>query len=176
MKQFANDNELPANCQNALRAIEVAPLNLPHDALEHISTCPSCSEARVMWLAQDDFDNPIAPMGYFDSLPTRLLKKLPIPSARFRLRAPLLISAASMTLIASAAGYWFGRQSQITPVIMEAVIPPRDMQDFLQDPTSFSSIELFSQVQYLTREETNALMRDLRKPEASVQPAKIEED
>jgi len=170
------DNEYPLNCQNALRAIETDPLNLPPDALEHVLACPSCSEVRVMWLAQDDFDSPIAPAGYFDSLPYRVLQKLPVSSNRFRMRTPLLLSAASMILIASAGGYWFGRQSMPAPMIMEAVLPPRDMQDILQDTTSFSSIELFSQVQYLTQEETNALMEDLIKPEISMAPAKIEED
>jgi len=176
MKQAAKDNELPLDCQNALRTIETDPLNMPPDAQKHVAACPPCSEARVMWLAQDDFVSPIAPMGYFDRLPGRVLQKLPVSLTRFRMRTPLLFSAASMILIACLSGYWFGRQSQPAPMIMEAVMPPRDMQDILQDPTSFSSIELFSQVQFLTPEETNALMKDLRKPEVNVEPAKIEED
>ena len=168
------DLELPLDCQSALPAIEGDPLNPPQSVLEHISACPMCSEARVMWLAQEDFDYPTVPAGYFDHLPARVFQKLPAPSTRLRLRTPLLITAASIMFIAAASGYWFGRHSQLSPAILEAVMPPRDIQDPLQDPTSFSSLELFALVPTLTSEETKALMEDLKKPEASLQPTKPE--
>ena len=169
-----HDSELTPNCQNALQAIESDPLNPPQSVLEHVSTCPMCSEARVMWLAQEDFDHPTTPAGYFDRLPTRVFQKLPTPSTRLSLRTPLLITAASIMFIAAASGYWFGRHGQSSQIILEAVIPPRDIQDPLQDPTSFSSLELFALVPTLTLEETQAMMEDLKKPEASLQPTKPE--
>jgi hypothetical protein len=123
-----------------------------------------------MWIAQDDFDHPIVPAGYFDHLPSRIFQKLPTPSTHLWLRLPLLISAASIMFIAAVSSYWFGRQSQSSTVVLEAVIPPKDMYDYLHDFTSFSSIELFAEVPNLTPEETQALMKDIKKPEASVQP------
>jgi hypothetical protein len=173
MKPQANDPVLPQGCQNTLAAIELDPLNLPHEALKHITTCPKCFEARVMWLAQEDFEAPIAPTGYFDKLPGRILQKMPATSASPWFRVPLLASAASILFFAGLSGYWYGRQANHTTIVLEAVVPPRDAQDpFLQDLTSFSSIELFSQAPNLTQDEIRELMKDLQKPEASVQPTK----
>jgi hypothetical protein len=169
-----HDPELPLDCQNALQAIESDPLNLRQDTLKHLSTCRMCSETRVIWIAQEDFEHPIAPLGYFDSLPGRIFHKLPTSPTKLWLRLPLLVSAASLMFIAAGSAYWFGRQSQLPTVVMEAVIPPKNMQHHLQDFTSFSSIELFAQVPNLTPEETQALMRDLRKHEVNVQPTEPE--
>ena len=167
----------PAACQDALRAIELDALNLPLEALQHVSVCSMCSEARVLWLAQDDFGVQLAPAGYFDRLPSRVLQKLPVAQKTPLYRLPLLISAASLLLFAGLSGYWYGRQSQFSPIILEAIAPPKDMRDpFLNDLTSFSSIELFSQVNDLTPEEAQTLMKDLKKQEASVQPKKPESD
>jgi hypothetical protein len=164
-----HDIELPLNCQNALRAIESDPLNLPQDTLKHISTCPMCSETRVMWIAQEDFDHPLVPAEYFDRLPSRVFQKLPALPKRLRLRLPLLISAASIMFIVAGSSYWIGKQNQSSTVVLEALMPPKDLQDHLQDFTSFTSIELYAQVPNLTPEEIQALMRDLKKPEVSVQ-------
>jgi len=169
--------EFSAGCKDALRAIELDALNLPLDELQHVSVCSKCSEARVLWLAQEDFDVQLTPAGYFDKLPSRILQKLPVAQKTPLYRLPLLISAASLLLFAGLSGYWYGRQSQFSPIILEAIVPPKDIRDpFLNDPTSFSSIELFSQVHDLTPEETQMLMKDLKKQEASVQPKKPEND
>jgi len=166
--------ELPIDCQNALKTIENDPLNLPQDVLKHISTCRMCSETRVMWVAQEDFDYPIIPADYFNNLPGRVIRKLSTPSANIWLRLPLLVSAASIIFIAAVSVYWFGRQSQPSTVVLEALMPPKDMQDSLHDFTSFYNIELFAQVPNLTPEETQALISDIKKPEASVQPTESE--
>lgn len=136
-----------------------------------------CSEARVMWLAQDDFDSPLAPTNYFDRLPGRILQKLPVAPVRFRLRTPLLVSAASMLFLTGLSGYWYGRQSHLSTIVLEAVLPvPKDLQDpFTQDLTSFTSIELFSQVENMTHEEVQELMEGLKKPEANVRPTTMSE-
>jgi hypothetical protein len=169
--------EFPAGCQDALRAIELDALNLPLEALKHVSACSMCSEARVLWLAQEDFGHQLAPAGYFDKLPSRVLQKLPTAQKKPLYRLPLLFSAASILLFVALSGYWYGRQSQLSPIILEAIVPPKDIRDpFLNDPTSFSNIELFSQVSDLTAEEANSLMRDLKEQEASVQPKKPESD
>jgi hypothetical protein len=169
--------EFPAGCQDALRAIKLDALNLPLKTLQHVSVCSKCSEARVLWLAQEDFDIQLTPAGYFDKLPSRILQKLPVAQKTPLYRLPLLISAASLLLFSGLSGYWYGRQSQFSPIILEAIVPPKDIRDpFLNDPTSFSSIELFSQVHDLTPEETQMLMKDLKKQEASVQPTKPESD
>jgi len=166
--------DLPLDCQNALQAIENDPLELPRDVLQHISTCRMCSETRVMWIAQEDFEHPIVHAGYFDSLPNRIFRKLPTHSTRLWLRLPLLVSAASIMFITAASLYWLGRQSQPSTVVLEALIPPKDMHDYLHDFTSFYNIELFAQVSDLTPEETQALISDIKKPEASVQPTEPE--
>jgi len=169
--------EFPLGCQEALRAIELDPLNLPIEALQHVSACAKCSEARVLWLAQEDFGTQMTPAEYFDKLPSRILQKLPIAQKTPLYRLPLLVSAATLLLFAGLSGYWYGRQSQFSPIILEAIVPPKDMRDpFINDPTSFSSIELFSQVHDLTQEEAQTLMKDLKKQEASVQPKKPESD
>ena len=129
-----------------------------------------------MWLAMEDFDHAPAPSGYFGRLPARVAQKLPPVGTRSPYRLPLLISAASMLLIASAGGYWFGRQGQAAPMVVEAVMPPRDVLGLFADTTTFASIEVFSQVPDLTPEETQALMADLKKPEADLQPADFEGD
>jgi hypothetical protein len=58
-------------------------------------------------------------------------------------------------------------------VVLEALMPPKGAQDpFLQDLTSFTSIEAFSMIPDLTPEEVQELMKDLRKPETSLEPTK----
>jgi hypothetical protein len=178
MGQHDRDAEIPLECQDALRAIECDPINIDPDALGHISVCRACSEARVLWLAQEDFGPAQAPAGYFEALPGRVLRKLPALYTRHRQGRLLLASAASLAMFAAigAGGYLLGRHDQMPPVFLEAVHTPRDFQDVFADPTSFSSLELFSQIPDLTPEETRALMTDLKNPEASVQPDKPEDD
>ena len=177
MKQERADTAIPIECRDALRAIEGGPIDLDAETLGHISACRQCSEARVMWLALEDCDNAQAPAGYFEALPGRVLRKLPAQATRHLSKIPLLTTAATLLILAgTTGGYWFGRHDQTGPVLLEAVHTPRDFQDIFADPTSFSSFELFSQIPDLTPEETKAMMTDLTKPEASVQPAKPEDD
>jgi hypothetical protein len=162
-------------CQKARLDIEGDPLGIGPETLGHVSTCRMCSEARVLWLTLDDFDNAMAPASYFDDLPGRVLRKLPAQSTRHHLWRSMMASAASLMLLAGIGGYWLGRQGQ-PPMYFEAVLPPREFQDISSDPTSFSSIELFSQIPDLSPEETSALMMDLIKPESNLEPATPEED
>jgi hypothetical protein len=104
MKPQANDPIFPQACQNALEAIEQDPLNLPQSAMQHVAQCPMCSEARVMWLAQGDFEAPLAPAGYFDKLPGRILQKMPPLPTRPWFRLPLLASAASILFFVGLSG------------------------------------------------------------------------
>ena len=164
------NNDPPVDCQKTLLAVEKNPLDLPAYAQSHVSACRACSEARVFWLALEDFEPSEAPVGYFENLPARIMHKMPAPPANFRMRNTILASAASLLLMAAGGGYWFGRQDSLRPIVMEALMPPMEMQDFYQDPTSFSSIELYSQAPYLTQEEMDDLMNELKKPEAGFQP------
>jgi hypothetical protein len=181
--QKDSDAAMPTECQDALWAIEGDPINVAPETLGHISACRMCSEARVLWLAQEDSaraqTDHQAPVGYFDHLPSRVLCKLPAQPARRHSRMPLLISAASFVALLGMVAFWdhlFWRQDKTAPAYFEAVNPPREFQDTFSDPTSFSSLELFSQISDLTPEETNAMMADLKKPEASVQPTETEDD
>jgi len=186
MKSKTDDNfdnpetagpEFPVECQDALRAIEADAINLPIEALKHVSRCSMCFEARVLWLAQEDFPHQMAPAGYFENLPSRVLQKLPVAKKHPLYRLPLLLSAASLLLFAGLSGYWYGRQGHISPIILEAIVPPNNIRDpLLNDVASFYNIELFSQINDLTLEEAQALMNDLKKQEAGVQPKKPESE
>jgi hypothetical protein len=104
-------------CQQALNAIEVDPLELPEEVLAHLRTCAMCSEARVHWLAQAEAPAALAPAGYFEQLPARVLRKLPPRRTKaLRLHPLLWLAAAGLALALGVGGYLAGR-IQRTPLV-----------------------------------------------------------
>jgi hypothetical protein len=178
--------ELPPACQSALQAIENDPLNLPDSALEHLSACRPCHEARILWLAQQDFASQTTPAGYFCSLAGRILHKMPPANPRHPMKTPILAAAALMMLVAASTGYWAGHHSgfarsqamhsSTSEAVLEALLANDENEDYSQDPMSFSDLDIYSQISDLTPEETQEIMESLKRPLADPQPAKIEGD
>lgn len=110
------------NCLEALAAIEVDPLDLPPEVEAHVKACAGCSEARVTWLAMEDAPAALAPAGYFDQLPGRVLRKLPgRPRAGGRPTA-LWGLAAALLMAVGFGGFWLGRANR--QPLVEATYTP----------------------------------------------------
>lgn len=108
---------LPPACARALAALESDALAPGAEAEAHLRTCAACAEARVMLLAQEDAPSPLAPAGYFESLPARVLRKLPAAKPRRRLPAWAWGAAAAILLAAGLGGYLAGRATPAPPVL-----------------------------------------------------------
>jgi len=158
--------ELPENCRIALVAIESDPLDLPGSVLDHLRGCPACSEARVHWLAMTDHPAALAPAGYFDRLPARILGKLPAPRPALRPRG-FLAAAAAIVLIATAAGaFWAGKANQ-TPFV-EASLPkaPADTRETPVDAPFQERDEILEPLQNLSPAEASALLKSLEQTDS----------
>jgi hypothetical protein len=154
-------SNLPGACEAALDHIESDPLDLPAGTLDHLAACPSCSEARVHWLATLDVPVPLAPAGYFERLPARVLGKLPAPRTAARPRG-FLAAAAAVLLLATAAGaFWAGRANQ-TPLV-EASLPkaPADTREIDADAPFQEKDEILEPLQNLSPDEASALLKTL---------------
>lgn len=159
---------LPEACSRTLDAVLREPLDPGIEAESHMKSCRACSEARVAYLAQEDAPEVLAPAGYHDRLPGRVLRKLPArPGLRHRMR-PLAWAAAAALLMAVGAGaFWAGRANR-TPYV-EATLPrqPEGLDISLPDTPFHDREEDAAQVQSLTPEEMKALLKQLDPPPPS---------
>jgi len=110
------------NCLEALAAIEVDPLDLPPEVEVHVKACAGCSEARVTWLAMEDAPAALAPAGYFDQLPGRVLRKLPSRPRAGNRQAALWALAAGLLMAVGFGGFWLGRANR--QPLVEATYTP----------------------------------------------------
>ncbi|WP_257306648.1 hypothetical protein [Geothrix campi] len=153
---------IPEACVAALAAIEADPLD-PGPAVEtHLKGCTACSEARVCFLAQEDCPEVLAPAGYFDRLPSRILRKLPArPALRHRL-GPLGWTAAAAVLMAVSAGAFLAGRANRTPYV-EATLPRQpDILELSTTDTPFHNHEEeAAQIQALSPEEMKTLLKRL---------------
>lgn len=166
------DAQLPISdiCSEALEAILIDPLDPGAEIEAHMQICRACSEARVAYLAQEEHPAVLAPAGYFERLPDRVLRKLPArPGLRHRVR-PLAWAAAATVLMAVGAGaFWAGRANR-TPLV-EATLPR--LPELLETSTTVSDTpfhdreEDAAQLQTLTPEEMKALLNRLDAPPSS---------
>jgi hypothetical protein len=144
-------------CLEALAAIETDPLDLPGPVEAHLRACPSCSEARVAWLAMEDAPLPQAPAGYFDHLPGRVLRKLP-PRPRVGSHSTLLWAlAAGLIAAVGAGGFLLGRANR-TPVV-EAQLAPATVEPAAtlpENPFSMGDEDL-NQLHKLSPEQAQAI-------------------
>lgn len=163
--------ELPLACAEALLALEADPLDPPGAVQDHLRACPACAEARVLWLAQAEAPMALAPAGYFERLPGRILGKLPAgrrPAAR---RSGWLATAAAVLLALTAgSGFWAGRANR--EPLVEASTPrtPSDLKESQPETPFHDKYEVIEQFQSLSPEEAQALLKQLEKAEPKTQP------
>ncbi len=151
---------IPEPCQHALKAIEADPLELPEEVLAHLRACPACSEARIHWLAQEEAPAVLAPAGYFEQLPQRVLRKLPAKRAR-RPHAILWLAAAGLALAMGVGGYLVGRVQQAPLVEASLEATPADLNELLPDTPFAEEDDVLSQLSDLSPEEAEAVLQSL---------------
>lgn len=168
---------LPEPCSLALAAVLVDPLQPGAEAEAHLGACLACSEARVAYLAQEDFPTVLAPAGYFDRLPDRVLRKL--PSRRVlhpRLRSFTWAAAAALLVAVGAGAFWIGHANR-TPFV-EATLPriSPEIQELpdapFQDHDETANEDAVTQLTALSEDDAVAVMRDLSRRHAHASAAK----
>lgn len=154
---------LPEACEAALAAIERDPLDLPPEIRAHLRGCPACAEARVQWLALEDAPQALAPAGYFDRLPARVLRKLPARTGLLHRPHKLLWAAAAVLLMSGVGvgGFWLGKANR-NPLV-EAALPrtPGEAQELITDAPFQENEDAMSQLSTLSQEEAEAVLNRL---------------
>jgi hypothetical protein len=152
---------IPAACQSALAEIEADPLSLTPGTAAHVQACPACSEARIAWLAQEDTEA-LAPAGYFQSLPERVLSKLPAGPRRRRPHPALWAMAAALMLAVATGGFWAGRANR-TPMVEATLVPVSlDSHDTLPDTPFQDGEEDYAQLPNLSPEQARKVIERVR--------------
>ena len=153
---------IPETCAAALTAIEAGPLDPGPAAEAHMKACTACSETRVFFLAQEDSPEALAPAGYFDHLPGRILRKLPARPALHHRMGLLGWTAAAAVLMAVGTGAFLAGRANRTPYV-EATLPRQpDMLEVSTSDTPFHNHEEeAAQIQALSPEEMKALLKRL---------------
>lgn len=108
---------MPDICARVLDRVATDPLDPGAEAEAHLRSCPACAEARVMLLAQEEAPAALAPAGYFEALPSRVVRKLPVAKAPRRLPGWLWAAAAAVLVAASVGGFLAGRATPAPPVL-----------------------------------------------------------
>ncbi|HET6329530.1 MAG TPA: hypothetical protein VFF76_01965 [Holophagaceae bacterium] len=120
---------LPESCARALAALQADALEPGLEAEAHLRICAACAEARVLLLAQEDEPLPLAPAGYFESLPARIARKLPAARTRRSLPGWVWAAAAGILMAAGVGGYLAGRATPAPPVLQpmaQQTVQPAD--------------------------------------------------
>ncbi len=156
---------LPEACQRTLAALEADPLDPGRDAQAHLRGCPACAEARVIFLAQEEAPDSLAPAGYFDRLPGRILGKLPVRQGLSRRLHGLGWAAAAVLLMAASAGaFWAGRANR-TPLVEANLPKPVDTVEITVPEEPFHDRdEEAAQLQTLSPSDMKALLQQMDAP------------
>jgi hypothetical protein len=150
-------NAIPEACQRALAEIEADPLELTAATAAHVAKCPACSETRIAWLAQEDAEA-VAPAGYFERLPGRILSKLPAGPRRRRPHLALWGLAAALLLAVATGGFWVGRANR-TPMVEATLTPPAvETRDALPDTPFLEGEEDYAQLPNLSPEQAQMVI------------------
>jgi hypothetical protein len=161
---------IPESCARTLEAVLVDPLEPGAEAEAHLRICRACSEARVAYLAQEESPEVLAPAGYFDRLPDRVLRKLPVRSSLHLRMQPFAWAAAAVLLMAVGTGAFWAGQANRTPYV-EATFPRQpDVQETtitLSDTPFHDQEEDAAQIQTLTPAEMKTLLKRLDAPPSS---------
>ncbi len=158
--------QIPEPCTRALAAVEADPLSPGAEAERHLRTCPACAEARVLFLAQDEAPDALAPAGYHDRLPDRLLGKLPArPSwSRSHLHGLAWAAAAVLLMAVGAGAFWAGRANR-TPLVEASLPKPADTVEVTVPEEPFHDRdEEAAQVQTLSASDMKALLKQMDAP------------
>ncbi|NWJ40121.1 MAG: hypothetical protein HXX12_04025 [Geothrix sp.] len=163
---------IPPACVPTMESVLVDPVDPGPEAEAHLKICRACSEVRVAYLAQEESPEALAPAGYFERLPERILRKLPA-RPRLHLRVgPFAWGAAAALLMAVGAGaFWAGRANR-TPLV-EATLPrtPSEVQEVLPETPFQDPEDAVSQLTALSQQEADAVLRILSDRQAQP-PAK----
>lgn len=152
----------PITCEEALAAIEPDPLNLSREVQAHLAHCPSCAEARVLWVAQEPSEQALAPMGYFEELPGRIARKLP-PPRRTLSRNMLWAAALLMALFAGSAGGYFAGRAGRTPMAEAKATPPQTETEEATPEVPFTeSTDDLSKLGELSESQQKAILERLK--------------
>ncbi len=161
---------LPEACAGALLALEADPLDLPGDVQAHLRSCRACAEARVLWLAQEEAPLALAPAGYFERLPGRILGKLPAGRRPATRRAGWLAAAAALLALTAGSGFWAGRANREPLVEASTSRTPAELKESQPETPFHDKYEVIEQFQSLSPEEAQALLKQLEKAESRTQP------
>jgi len=153
--------QLPAPCRATLTAVEADPLDPGSEAEAHMTHCTACSEARVAYLAQEECPQVLAPAGYFERLPARILGKLPAPRRRTPARHYLWGAAAALLLTVGATAFWVGRANRTPLVEANLARPVAEVQDGLPESPFLDSEDTLTQLTALSQEDAEAVIRTL---------------
>jgi hypothetical protein len=153
--------QLPEACRVALLAVEADPLDPGTDAEAHMKICSACSEARIAYLAQEEVPLALAPAGYFERLPARILGKLPSPARPARHLRFLWGTAAALLVAVGATAFWVGRANR-TPLV-EAHLPrtASEVQEILPESPFQDGEDALTQLTALSQEDADAVIRAL---------------
>lgn len=161
-----NREALSPDCEAALAALQNDPLDLPAEVEAHLRACAPCREARIVLLAQEEAPLPLAPAGYFERLPGRILGKLPAKRALRPLRPWMLAAAAVLLLAVSGISFFAGRANPATPVAKAETAPSVD-QKAIQSTLPFQdSQDDLGRLKELNADEMKALIEQLEKESA----------
>lgn len=154
--------KLPEACTRALAEIEAEPLDLSPTAEDHLRTCPACREARVVWLAQAEDTPVLAPAGYFDRLPDRVLAKLPPAPRRSQPRHLVLWALAAGVMAAVGVGGYLAGRANRTPLVEATLAPAGETRDTLPDTPFQEGEDDYAQLPDLTPEQAQELVERVR--------------
>lgn len=161
---------LPEACARALAAMEAGPLEPGLEAEAHLRTCAACAEARVLLLAQEDEALPLAPAGYFETLPARIARKLPAAKARRPLPGWVWAAAAGILMAAGVGGYLAGRATPAPPVLQpmaQQTLQPADLAGQDRALPFHDRDEDMAELGGLSPSEMKQLISSLDTPKAS---------
>lgn len=158
---------LPDACLQAMNAIQADPLNLDDKSEAHLRHCPLCREARVQWLAMEDAAPPLAPAGYFDTLPDRVQRKLPLKPVKHLHTQPILWAVAAALIVAAGlGGYWSGKATP-QPAAVAISVPDTETLDAMPEAPFHDSEDPVNQLNDLTPEESRTVLKKLAASQTS---------
>jgi hypothetical protein len=152
---------LPETCARTLDILQDDPLALNPSLTAHLGACPACREARVLLLAQEETPDSLAPAGYFDRLPERILRKLPSRHRRPRLQPLGWAVAATLLVAVSAGAFWVGRANRTPYVEAGFTRTPSELQESLPEFPFEDNEDALTKLRAMSPEEAEAVLQAL---------------